>query len=202
MNRWMKQRAVVQVLLLAVALAVTSCGAEKGAATAALKVADDAFAAVKDNAAKILPDDTKGIEDAITAAKASLEKGDAKGALTAAQALPGKIQELTTAVEAKKTELSASWQNLSAGLPGVVETIQGRMDMLSKSKGLPAGIDQSALDGAKSTFESAKQMWGEAQAAQQQGDWAGAVSKAQGVKSAVVQVLTALKMPVPPALAS
>lgn len=202
MNRWTKHRAILQVFLLAAALALTSCGADKGAATAAIKAADDAFAPVKASAAQVLPEEAQAIEDSLASAKASLDSGNAKAALATAQPLAGQISALTTAVEAKKAELSTTWQGLSAGLPGVVEAIQSRMDMLSKSKGLPAGIDQAAMDGAKSTFETAKQMWTEAQAAQASGDWATAVTQAQGVKSALVQVLTALKMPVPPALAS
>ena len=43
-------------------------------------------------------------------------------------------------------------------------------------------------------------MWTEAQSAQQSGNLAEAVLKATGVKDILVKALTALKMPVPPAL--
>ena len=192
-------------LILVVALGssmLVSCGAGKGAATAAIQAAETAWAAAKDNVAKILPDDAKSIDEAIAAAKASLEQGDAKAALATAKDLPAKIQQLTAGLAAKEAELRGAWDSLNASLPGVVSSVQKRVDILSKSKKLPAGIEQAAFDGAKSSFAEAKQMWTEAQSAQQNGNLGEAVVKASGVKDLLGKVLTALKMPVPAALQS
>ena len=90
---------LMRVVVIGVTLA--SCGSEKGAATSAIQAAETAWAAAKDNVAKIVPADAKSMDDAIAAAKASLEGGDAKAALAAAKDLPAKIQELTALVPAE-----------------------------------------------------------------------------------------------------
>jgi len=190
------------ILVVALGSMLMSCGAGKGAATAAIKAAETAWAAAKDNVTKILPDDAKSIDEAIAAAKASLEQGDAKAALAAAKDLPAKIEQLSAGLAAKEAELRGAWDSLNAGLPGVVSAVQKRVDILSKSKKLPAGIEQAAFDGAKSSLAEAKQMWAEAQSAQQNGNLGEAMAKASGVKDLLGKVLTALKMPVPAALQS
>jgi hypothetical protein len=181
---------------------LVSCGGGKGAATIAIQAAETAWTAARDNVAKLLPDDAKSMDEAIAAAKASLEQGDVKAALASAKELPARIQQLTAGLAAKEAELRGAWSSLDAGLPGVVSAVQKRVDILSKSKKLPAGIEQAAFDGAKSSLAQAKQMWAEAQSAQQNGNLGEAVTKASGVKELLGKVLTALKMPVPAALQS
>lgn len=190
------------ILLVVLGIALASCGSEKGAATAAIQAAETAWSAAKDNVMKILPNDAKSMDDAIAGAKASLESGDAKAALAAAKDLPAKIQELTAGLAAKETELRGVWDAMSAGLPGVVETVQSRVDVLSKAKKLPAGIEQATFDGVKTSLAEANQMWTEAQSAQQSGNLAEAVTKASGVKDLMVKALTALNMPVPATMQS
>jgi len=195
----MKRLGLV-VIVLALGLALASCSNTKGAATAAIQSAQTAYAAIKDNAEKIAPDQAKTIEDAIASAQTMLANGDAKGALAAAQAIPDQVKQLADALPAKTQELQTTWQSLSAGLPDVMKTIQSRVDVLSKSAHLPAGLDKAAFDTVKSGVASATQMWTDAQAAFQSGNLADAVSKAQSVKQAAASALTALKMPVPAAM--
>ena len=191
---------LILVALLGSTLA--SCSMDKSAATAAIKTAETSWAAAKDNVTKVLPEDAKSIEGALAAAKASLEQGDAKTALASAKELPARIEQLTAGLAAKETELRGVWETLNAALPGIVAEAQKKVDQLSKAKKLPAGIDQPAFDGAKSMFEEAKQMWTDAQGAQQSGNIGEAVAKASGVKERLGKVLEALKMPVPAALQS
>jgi hypothetical protein len=188
------------ILVVAVGGTLVSCGAEKTEATNAIKAAEAAWAPARDNAMKVVPDEAKRIDDAIASAKATLDRGDAKGALAAAKDLPAQIQQLTAELPAKETELRNSWGSMSGGIPGVLAAAQKRMDILSKSKSLPAGMDAATFDGAKSSLAQASQQWAEAQSAQQSGNLADAVAKASGAKQLLTQVLTALKMPVPPAL--
>jgi len=194
------KRTLGLVVLLVVGLALASCGAQKQAATTAIATAETAWTAARDNVAKILPDDAKGIDDAIAAARASLEKGDVKAALASAQELPGKIQALSAGLEAKKAELTTQWQSLSAGLPGVVAEVQKKVDAIAKTKRLPAGVDQATFDDARNSLAQATQAWTEAQGAQSSGNLADALAKATTVKDLLVKVLTALKLPVPAAL--
>jgi hypothetical protein len=188
------------ILLVTLALTMVSCGSEKGAATAAIKAAETAWTAASDNVMKILPTDAKAVEDAIAAAKASLEQGDAKAALAAVKDLPARIQELTAGLADKEIELKGVWETLSANLPQVVSTVQKRVDVLSKSRSLPAGLDAAAFEQVKTDLGTATRTWVEAQAAQQTGNIGEAVAKAIDVKGLVVKAMTALKMPVPPAL--
>jgi hypothetical protein len=194
------KRTLSAILLMALALTMVSCASEKGAATSAIKAAETAWTAARDNVMKILPADAKVIEDAIAAAKASLEQGDAKAALAAVKDVPARIQELTASLGARETELKGAWETLSAGLPAVVETVQKRVDALSKAKKLPPGLDQAAFDQVKTDVTTATTTWAEALTAQQAGNIGEAVAKATDVKGLVVKALTALKMPVPAAL--
>lgn len=196
------KRLIGLMMVVVIGVTLASCGSEKGAATSAIQAAETAWAAAKDNVAKIVPADAKSMDDAIAAAKASLEGGDAKAALAAAKDLPAKIQELTAGLAAKEAELRGVWDSLNTGLPGIVASVQKRVDVLSKSKKLPAGIDQAAFDGVKTSLGEASQMWTEAQSAQLNGNIGEAVAKASGVKDLMVKALTALNMPLPAALQS
>jgi hypothetical protein len=188
------------ILLVSLALTLASCGSEKGAATAAIQAAETAWTAAKDNVMKILPADGKTVEDAIAAARASLEQGDAKAALAAVKDLPARIQELAASLADKEIELTGVWETLSANLPQVVSTVQKRVDVLSKSRSLPAGLDAAAFEQVKTDLGTATRTWVEAQADQQTGNIGEAVAKAIDVKGLLVKAMTALKMPVPPAL--
>ena len=194
----MKRLALV-VMVLAVGLSLASCSNDKASATSAIAAAQTAYAAIKDNAEKIVPDQAKSIEDAIAAAQAMLDKGDAKGALAAAQAIPAQVKALADALPAKTQELTNTWQSL-APLGDVMKAVQSRVDILSKSAHLPAGIDKAAFDTVKSGMASAQQAWTDAQSAATAGNLAEAVTKGESVKSACAAAMTALKMPVPPAM--
>ncbi len=66
-----------------------------------------------------------------------------------AKDLPAKAKEMAAAAAAKKAELTKSWEEMAAGLPKMVEAIKSRVDILSKSKKLPKGMDKATFEGAK-----------------------------------------------------
>ena len=197
----MKSKRILVTLLCAViGLALVACAAgNKDAASAAIKAAEDAFNAVKGEAMKYVPDKAKAIEDAIKGAKDSFGKGNYDAALTAAKAIPDKVKELSTAAAAKKTELTKSWEEMSAGLPKMLDAVKSRLDILSKSRKLPAGLDKAKLDGAKSGYETAVKMWDDAKAAFSGGNMTDAMAKATTVKEKTVEVMKTLGMQVPAA---
>jgi hypothetical protein len=195
----LKRWTCLTMVLLAASL-VAACASQKVPAEVAVKAAEQAFAAAKGEAVKYVPDQVKGVQDALDAAKASLAKGDYVAALTAAQALPAQIGQLQAAVAAKKAELMQTWATLNASLPQVVQAIQSRVDILSKSKKLPKGLDAAKLDSAKSGLAAITEAWGAATAAAGSGNLADAVSKAKAVKGQAVEVLTTLGMPIPSGL--
>jgi hypothetical protein len=192
--------AFVGVFVLVLAAFVGGCGSQKAPAEAAIAAAETAFTAVQAEAVKYLPEQAKGVADAIAGAKAALGKGDYQAALAAAQALPAKISDLSAAVAAKKTELTAAWTSLSGSMPKVVEVIQSRIGILSKSKALPAGLDAAKFDQAKSGLANLTSAWTEATTAFGAGNLTEAVAKAGSAKSLAVTVMNLLNMQVPAAL--
>jgi len=193
----------VPILLVVFGLLVVSCGsANKEAATVAIKAAEDSWNAVKGDVLKYIPDQAKGVEDAIKGAKENFDKGNFDAALSVAKPIPDKVKELTTAVAAKKAELAKSWEEMSGGLPRMLDAIKSRLDILSASKKLPENLDKVKLEGAKGGYEAATRMWDDAKAAFAGGNVADAVTKAKTVKERAVEVMTTLGMQVPAAAAN
>ncbi len=196
------KRYWVPILLVVFGLFVVSCGsANKEAATAAIKAAEEAWNAAKGEVVKYVPDQAKGVEDAIKAAKGSFEKGDFDAALAGAKAIPDKVKQLAAAAAAKKAELAKSWEEMSGGLPKMLDAIKSRLDILSQSRKLPAGLDKAKLENAKGGYEAAAKMWEDAKAAFAGGNAADALAKSKTVKEKAVEVMTALGMQVPAAAA-
>jgi soluble cytochrome b562 len=150
---------------------------------------------------KYVPDQVKGLEDGLKSAKDAFAKKDYKAALAAVKDIPAKAKDLAAAAAAKKGELTKAWEDMSGGLPKMVEAIKSRVDILSKSKKLPAGMDQAKFDGAKSGLTEITQMWDDAQKAFQGGNLADAVSKANTVKDKAAQIMDTLGMKAPAAAA-
>jgi hypothetical protein len=190
------------IMILAAAL-LGSCGsADKGPAEAALKAAEEAVNAAKADAMKYVPDQAKSLDADLAAAREKFNKGDFKAALSEAQALTTKAKDMASAAAAKKTELSKAWQEMSAGMPKVVEAIKSRVDILSQSKKLPAGMTAEKLAEAKTGLAEITKQWTEATAASTGGNLTDAIAKATVAKQKAAEVLTALNMPVPEALKS
>ena len=191
------------IAMLLVAILVAACGsADKGPAETALKAAEEAINSAKGEASKYLPDQVRSLDSALAATKEKLSKGDYKAVLSEAPALTSKAQEIASAAAAKKAELTKSWEGLSSGMPKVVEAIKSRVDILSQSKKLPAGMSAETLAQAKAGLSEITQQWTAATEASKGGNLMDAVAKASSVKVKAAEVLTLLKMPVPEALKS
>jgi len=196
------KRFWLPILLMVFGLLVVSCGSgNKEAATAAMKAAEESWNAAKGEVVKYIPDQAKGVEDAIKAAKENFDKGNFDAALASAKAIPDKVKQLAAAAAAKKAELAKSWEEMSGGLPKMLEAIKSRLDILSQSKKLPANLDKAKLEGAKGGYEEAAKMWEDAKAAFAGGNAADALAKGKTVKEKAVAVMTALGMQVPAAAA-
>ncbi len=196
----MRRALGVGSAVLIAALALVACeSADKAPAAAAITAAQTALDAVRAEAAKFVPDQVKAVEDALTTAKANFEKQDFKAALASAQDAAAKTKDLGAAAAAKKAELTKAWEEMSSGVPKMAEAIKGRVEILSKSKKLPAGLDKAKLDGAKAGLAALDQSWTEAADAFKSGNVTDAVAKAKTAKDKAVEVMTALNMTVPSA---
>lgn len=196
------RRTVVGSAMAIAALLLVACeSAEKAPAAAAITAAQTAIDAVKGEAAKYVPDQVKSVEDALATVKANFEKKDFKAALAGAQDVAAKAKDLGAAVATKKAELTKAWEEMSSGVPKMAAAIKSRVDILSQSKKLPAGLDKAKLDGAKAGLASLNQGWTEASEAFKSGNMTDAVAKAKAAKDKAVEIMTALNMTVPQAAA-
>ncbi len=192
MKMWQKSVVLAFFVLFAAA-----CASDQKPAEEAIKAAEAAVNAAKGDAVKYIPDQVKGLEDGLKAAQDAFGKKDYKAAISAAKDLPGKAKELAAAAAAKKTELTKAWEEMSGGLPKMVEAIKSRVDILSKSKKLPGNIDKAKFDGVKAGLPEITQIWDDAQKAFSGGNLADAISKAKSLKDKAVEMMTTLGMQVP-----
>jgi len=192
MKKWLKSLMLIVLVLFAAA-----CASDTKPAEEAIKAAESAIDAARGEAMKYIPDQVQALEDELKAAKDAFARKDYKTALNAAKDLPTKAKDLAAAAAAKKEELTKAWEEMSGGLPKMVEAIKSRVDVLSKSKKLPANLDKAALDGVKAGLSEVAGMWNEAQSAFSGGNLADAVSKAETVKEKAVEMMNTLGMQVP-----
>lgn len=189
--------SIIVAVLFAFSLAACSSG--KAPAEQAIKAAEEAFNAAKGEAVKYVPDQVKTVEDALNAAKDSFAKKDYAAATSAATSVAAKAKELIAAAAAKKDELTKSWEDLSGGLPQMLDAVKSRVDILSKSKKLPANLDKEKFEGAQSGLAEATKVWDEANSAFKEGNLANAVAKATAVKEKASEIMAALGMQLPQA---
>jgi hypothetical protein len=109
-----------------------------------------------------------------------------------AQGLPAKAQDVAAAVSARRTELSQTWTEMQASLPGMVEQAQKRVAELTKMRRLPPGLDKATVDAAQTDLEAVTAQWKDATAAMDGGDLIKAVEAAKEVKSKAEAVLSSL----------
>lgn len=191
--------AAAIMLVLGLFVGALGCSG-KTAATAAVTAAQTAFDATKDKLASVMPEETQKLADAIAAAKADLDQGKYKEAMEAAKVLPAQVQQLGEAAAKKTEELTASWTSMSTELPAAISAVQSKVDALSKSKKLPAGMDKAGLAGIQNSLQEANQLWTSAQTAFKSGNLAEAMKMVGTIKTAIVGAMTALGIPVPAAL--
>src|SRR5262245_22352909 len=171
-----------QIVGIVLVLLLTACSSGKGPAEAAIKSAESAFAAVKDDALKYVPDQAHAVEASLDSARASFNKGDYAAATTAVNDALPKISALAPAVASRKEQYTRQGAELSQGVPKMVAAIQSRVDLLSKSKSLPSGLDRATFDSAKSGVAELSRMWSDTSAQYQSGNVADAVASATVAK--------------------
>ncbi len=180
---------------------IAGCSGLKEPATQAVASAETSLAAIKDIAAKYAPDALQSVESQLTALKDSLAKGDYKAVMASAPNITAAIGSLKDAATAKQAEIQAAvaqateqWKSLGGDLPKMLEAVQSRVDILSKSKKLPPNIDKAAFESAKTSLDTMKAGWTEASSAFTSGSVTDAVAKAQAIKDKGAEVMRALGM--------
>ncbi len=195
----MSKRSMLIAIAFTGCLLLIACSTAKAPAEAAIKAADEAIAGVKPEASVYVPDELKAVEDSLATAKDNFQKGEYPQALAGAKDLAVKAKDLASAIAAKKDELAKSWQDMSGGLPGMLSAIQSRMNILSKSRKLPAGIDKGNFESAKTSMATITQTMSEATEAFKAGNLMDAVNKAKTVKEQATGIMNTLGMKPPEA---
>jgi PBP1b-binding outer membrane lipoprotein LpoB len=186
------------IALILAAFVIAGCANKMAPAQKAIADIETAVTAAGEDATKYVPDQVQAVNDQLANLKAMFDKKDYKGVLAAAPAVLTQAQGLTAAAAAKKTETmdmyAGEWTNLASSVPQAVAAIQSRVDILSKSKKLPAGMDAATLDNVKTSLAEANSTWAQATQAQSAGDLEQAVTLAQQVKTRTDELLTTLGM--------
>jgi len=187
------------------ALLLAGCANQMEPAKKAIADIEAAISAAGPDASQYVPDQLGTVTQQLGDLKAKFDQKDYKGViaaapalLTQAQALAGAAASAKEAAEAAKAAaleaLGAEWTTLSAALPAQVAAIESRVNILSKSKKLPANLDQATFDSVKAGLADAKTLWDEATAAQASGNVEAAVTAARQVKEKADAAMAALGM--------
>jgi hypothetical protein len=152
-------------------------------------------------ALRYAPDQLQAVDAQLSTLKDSDAKGDYKAVLAGIPNLNTAINSLKDTATQKQADAQAAadkakdaWGPLSSDVPKMVDAIQSRVDILSKSHHLPHGVTKDSLDAAKSGLDSMKSAWAQASQAATSGDFTTALSKGQAVKDQATQVMQSLGM--------
>jgi predicted lipoprotein len=172
-------------------VALVACS-QKGPAEAALATATAAVDGIKADAGKYVPDQAKSLTASLSSAREAFDKGDYKAALEAAQAIPAKAKDVAAAVAARKDDLTKTWADLTASVPGMVDQIKAKVDALGAMKKLPKDTDKTKLEAAKASLADLTKSWDEASDAFKSGNLMDAVAKGNAVKAKAAETMAAL----------
>ena len=194
----MKSYKLAGLLTVAAAMLLAACASQLEPAQSAIAGVESAINSASADAGKYVPEQLAAVQGKLADLKASFDKKDYQSVLSAAPGVLSEAQGLLAAAALKKEEvtkaLNGEWNALSASVPQLVSAVKSRVDVLSKSHHVPAGVDLAA---AKTGLEDATTLWGKAQAAFTSGNVADAVSGAKEVKAKAEAAATALKMKLP-----
>lgn len=195
----MKKSLRVLALLAPLALFY---GCSRAPAESAIKAAEQAVEAAKPVAEKFVPDQVKGLSNALADAKDKFGKGDYAGALAAAKDIPARANDVVAAAKAKKDELTKAWEGMAKDVPGMVAAITAKVGELSAMKKLPKGMDKATVDGAKSALDGLNQGWAKASEAVKAGNYQDALKQGGELKAKAQAVMTSLGIGAAPAAAA
>jgi hypothetical protein len=189
------------VLATLAAVLVAGCQNQRAPAEQAVASAESALTNIRDMANRYAPEQLQAVDAQLSNVKDSLSKGDYQGVLAAMPALNSAIAGLKDAATAKQQEVEAAntkaqeaWGPISSDVPKMVDAIQSRVDILSKSHHLPKGVTKDTLAAAQSGLDNMKAAWSDASNAATSGNYAAAVSKGQAVRDQASQIMHSLGM--------
>ena len=197
------RKTVLAGALVAALLFAAGCANKQAPATKAVADAEAALATFRDEAGQLAATELQAAEAAIADMKARLASKDYDAVVAGAPALSQQIETLRTTTAERRAEreqaneaAKVTWATMSGDVPKMVQAIQSRVDVLSKSRRLPGNLDKAKFEAARADFEQMKAAWGEASAAASSGNAIDAVSRGEAVKAKGAEVMQALGMKV------
>lgn len=189
-------KTLLAAAALAAALVLSSGCSQQEPATRAVDAAEDALAAVSDDAQKYIPQRYAEVKVELDAARAALAEEKYADALAAVQDIPAKAQGLADEAKAAREKLAAEleveWERLSAALPGTLDGIGVRIEELGKLRRLPKELDPDAIERAKKDFEIAQNAWTQAAEAFSGGNLEGAAARGLEVERLTREIRRAI----------
>src|SRR3954471_19329542 len=167
-----------------------ACTNQKEPAEKAVAQVESSFAEVRADAEKYAAEEFKDVNDSVENLKKNLARKDYGSVVR--QAPPGNaaINTLKTTVEQRKADTeqmmaaaTTEWNEITATVPGMVDSLQKRVDQLGKTHRYPKGLDKAGFDTAKTDFENLKTGWTSASSQFTEGKVAEALRKARAIKA-------------------
>ena len=200
----MKSRSLFTgfVSMALAALILAGCANQMEPAKQAIAGIEAAISAAGPDAAQFVPDQLQAITNQLSDLKMKFDQKDYKGVLAAAPALLTQAQGLAGAAGSAKQAaqaaalqaLNGEWTALSTDIPAQMAAVTSRVNILSKSKKLPAGLDAASFDAVRSGTDQARALWDQATAMQASGNMEQAVTAARQVKGNLDAAMAALGM--------
>jgi len=200
----MKSRSLFTgfVSMALAALILAGCANQMEPAKQAIAGIEAAISAAGPDAAQFVPDQLQAITNQLSDLKMKFDQKDYKGVIAAAPALLSQAQGLAGAAASARQAAQAAalaamteeWTTLAGTLPAEVAAIQSHVNILSKSKKLPASIDPAAFASVQSGLAGVTTLWDQAVAAQASGNVEQAVAAARQVKTQADAALAVLGM--------
>jgi hypothetical protein len=187
--------------LLAVAsVALAACANQKEPAERTVAKVESSLAEFHADAERYASEELKDVDADVANMKKNLANQDYGAVMMNAPSVSSSIATLKETVAKRKADseqmLAAAqteWNDLSASLPKTVETLQARVDQLTKTRKLPKGLDKAGFDAAKTDFETMKAQWAQASAEFAEGKVADAVRKGRAIKAQSEELMTRLE---------
>ncbi len=195
---WTRSSWLAALLTLGLALACTD--ANKVPAEAALQTAEAAVASLGDVGMKYVPEQTQELQRSLAGAKELAARKDYKGALAAAAPIPDRAKQVLAAANAKQDELhkhealTRTFRELSAPIPNMLAMLKSRLEILSQSKKLPAGMTKASLEVVQAGTAELESRLGAMQAQAKGGDLEGAIAKAGELNAKGTELLRSIGM--------
>jgi hypothetical protein len=184
-------------LTIILALVLTACSTQKGPAQKLIADTEAAVNAATPSAAQYVPDQLAEVRSNLGALRADFDKGNYRSVLDSGQPVLTAAEGLVGAAQAKKDLIARGfedqWSALSGSIPGNSNSIQSRIDFLSKKENqkLAAGVD---LAEARSSLSDAEAGWTKAQDAHSSGNLEPAVTLAKTVQGKLAALAASMKL--------